>query len=465
MAYVRIRKHYIHLPYLVLGVIEFSLLFAVMFVFRRVLGSPYEPVMDATVAFVFAAAMFLSSLAMGTYQSLARESALNMILRSLVSYCLIGVLAYLVLSFVFPVLDIDSGILFWAILLALVIAVAIRTLFVKIVDTDGLKRKIALIGEGTASVELYEQVRKESATNGFIVEHLISDSPASEPVLESIRLPIPDNIQQLAADEKLSELVLTSANRRSSDGKTIPMQQLLDAKLAGVQVTDINSFYERELQQVKVDTVLPSWLMLSDGFAYSKSRRISKRLFDLLISLALLIVILPFMAFTALAVFLETGRPVLYSQIRTGYNGKPFRIYKFRSMRIDAEKDGKAQWAKKNDSRITRVGSFIRNTRLDELPQLWNIINGTMSFVGPRPERPQFVSELEEQLSYYALRHKVKPGLMGWAQLKYPYGATVEDAKRKLEYDLYYVKNHSFFMDVIIIIQTVEVILLGKGVH
>lgn len=465
MAYVRIRKHYIHLPYLVLGLIEFALLFAVMFGLRRLFGSPYEPMTDASVSFAFATVMFLSSLAMGTYQALARESALNMILRSLVSYCLIGVIGYSIISLIFPTLQTYSGIIFWAILIALLLSVAIRTVFVRLVDTDSLKRKIALVGDGKATAELYEHVSRDTSSSGFIVEHLISNKQSSSDSLEAIRLAIPDDILKLVSREKLSELVLTSSSRRASDGPTIPMQQLLDVKLAGVQVTDINSFYERELQQVKVDTVLPSWLMLSDGFVYSKSRRVSKRLFDLSISLVLLAIILPFMALTALAVFFETGRPVLYSQIRTGYNGKPFRIYKFRSMRIDAEKDGKAQWATKNDNRITRVGRFIRNTRLDELPQLWNIINGTMSFVGPRPERPQFVEELESQMPYYSLRHKVKPGLMGWAQLKYPYGASVEDAKRKLEYDLYYVKNHSFFMDVIIIIQTVEVILLGKGVH
>jgi len=173
----------------------------------------------------------------------------------------------------------------------------------------------------------------------------------------------------------------------------------------------------------------------------------------------------PFIILTALAVFLETGRPILYSQKRVGMLGKEFRIYKFRSMRQDAEKDGKARWASTNDDRVTRVGAFIRNTRLDELPQIYNVIKGEMSIVGPRPERPEFVSELKEKIPFYDTRHYVKPGLMGWAQLKYPYGASVEDAKGKLEYDLYYSKNHSLVMDFLIMIQTVEVVLLGKGVR
>jgi lipopolysaccharide/colanic/teichoic acid biosynthesis glycosyltransferase len=172
----------------------------------------------------------------------------------------------------------------------------------------------------------------------------------------------------------------------------------------------------------------------------------------------------PFMLLTAIAVKLESPGPILYHQVRVGLNGRHFRIYKFRSMRQDAEKNG-AVWAQKNDARVTRVGAFIRNTRLDELPQLYNVLAGTMSFVGPRPERPEFVTDLAQQIPFYDTRHKVQPGLMGWAQLKYPYGASVEDAKNKLQYDLYYTKNHSFLMDMLIMIQTVEIILLGKGVH
>jgi exopolysaccharide biosynthesis polyprenyl glycosylphosphotransferase len=211
--------------------------------------------------------------------------------------------------------------------------------------------------------------------------------------------------------------------------------------------------------------VHPSWILFSDGFSVSRSRDLTKRLLDLMLSLSLLAIMSPFIILTAIAVFLETGGPVLYSQQRIGLMGKEFRIYKFRSMRQDAEKDGKARWASANDNRITRVGGFIRNTRLDELPQIYNVIKGEMSFVGPRPERPEFVSELKDKIPLYDTRHYVKPGLMGWAQLKYPYGASVEDAKGKLEYDLYYSKNHSLLMDILIMIQTVEVVLLGKGVR
>jgi exopolysaccharide biosynthesis polyprenyl glycosylphosphotransferase len=205
--------------------------------------------------------------------------------------------------------------------------------------------------------------------------------------------------------------------------------------------------------------------VFADGFSASRSRDISKRLFDIAICLVLAVVLLPAIALAAFLVFIESGRPILYSQVRVGLNGKPFKIYKIRSMTKDAEKGGKAVWASANDARITRVGAFIRNTRLDEIPQLWNVVRGDMSFVGPRPERPEFVDQLNEEVPFYEYRHSVKPGLMGWAQLNYPYGASVEDAKGKLEYDLYYTKNHSFIMDLLIMIQTVEVVLLGKGVH
>ncbi len=206
-------------------------------------------------------------------------------------------------------------------------------------------------------------------------------------------------------------------------------------------------------------------MVCGDGFRYRLLRDKVKRDFDMVICSLLLVLAWPLMLCAVLAIFIETGRPVLYKQTRTGLNGRPFSIYKFRSMTQDAEKGGKAVWAAANDARVTGVGSFIRNTRIDELPQIFNVLRGDMSFVGPRPERPEFVEQLNQQLPYYDFRHRVKPGLMGWAQLNYPYGASIEDGEGKLVYDLYYVKNYSFMLDVMIVVQTVEVILLGKGVR
>jgi exopolysaccharide biosynthesis polyprenyl glycosylphosphotransferase len=207
----------------------------------------------------------------------------------------------------------------------------------------------------------------------------------------------------------------------------------------------------------------PSWLVFSGGFDYSTPRRLSKRFFDLVAASILLLLAWPVMLMVALAVRLESEGPILYSQTRVGQRGQNFTLTKFRSMRVDAEKDGVAVWASKDDDRSTRVGKFIRLTRLDELPQLFAVLRGDMSFVGPRPERPHFVNLLSDEIRYYGVRHCVKPGLTGWAQLRYPYGASVQDAEEKLKFDLFYVKNHGLVFDLMILLQTVEVVMFGRG--
>ena len=244
----------------------------------------------------------------------------------------------------------------------------------------------------------------------------------------------------------------------------LPLDTLLDCKLVGVKILEAVTFFERETGRLELDLLHPSWLVFSDGFHFSKLQGWIMRSFDLLASLLLLLISWPAMIATLVAIMIEDGPKAtfLYRQERVGLNGKRFNVYKFRSMREDAEKFG-AQWAQENDPRITRVGRFIRTYRVDELPQIINVLRGDMGFVGPRPERPHFVNQLQEKNRYFAERHRVKPGITGWAQLNYPYGASEEDAFRKLEYDLYYVKNQSLLLDVLILIRTVEVILFGKG--
>ncbi|MGE3775177.1 MAG: exopolysaccharide biosynthesis polyprenyl glycosylphosphotransferase, partial [Gammaproteobacteria bacterium] len=215
--------------------------------------------------------------------------------------------------------------------------------------------------------------------------------------------------------------------------------------------------------KIRLDALHPSGVIFADGFTQAVIRRTEKRLFDIVASLFLLSLTLPFMLVTALAILLESGRPIFYTQRRVGLRGECFNVIKFRSMRTDAEVDGKPVWAAKEDNRVTGVGRFIRKTRIDELPQLLNVLKGDMSFVGPRPERPEFVSELAQVIPYYDLRHHVKPGITGWAQVSYPYGSSIKDAREKLQYDLYYLKNYSVFLDVNILLQTIQVILWGKG--
>jgi sugar transferase (PEP-CTERM system associated) len=259
---------------------------------------------------------------------------------------------------------------------------------------------------------------------------------------------------------RASEVVLALEERRNA----LPLSDLLRAKTTGVEVNDLSTFLERETGRVDLDSLNPSWLIFSDGF--SAGRRLSsiaKRLFDIAVSTAILLVTAPLIALTAVVVKLESRGPAFFRQRRVGLYGVPFDIPKLRSMREDAEVGGKAVWAQKDDPRVTRVGAVIRKLRIDELPQAWSVLKGDMSFVGPRPERPQFVADLEARLPYYAERHMVKPGITGWAQINYPYGASIDDARQKLEFDLYYAKNYSPLLDVLILLQTLRVILWPEG--
>ncbi len=268
----------------------------------------------------------------------------------------------------------------------------------------------------------------------------------------------PDGLADLAYRLGASEIVVASDERRG-----LPVHQLLRCKLAGVKVTDFLDFWERETRTVDLEALKPSWLFYSDGFRCGMLDRIVKRSFDIAVSLAALTLTLPLLAVTACLIRLETPGPALYRQTRVGLRGRVFTILKFRSMRVDAERDGSPRWAAKGDPRVTRIGAVIRKLRIDELPQIFNVLRGDMSFVGPRPERPFFVADLAKVIPYYAERHWARPGITGWAQINYPYGASIEDARRKLSYDLYYVKNQSIFLDSVIMLQTARVILWNRG--
>lgn len=401
---------------------------------------------------------------MGVYGALLRESPLSMVLRVLVSFCLLGAAALFILGQLWAVDCFASNAVFWSVICAGVIVVPIRMIFRTLVDLNQLRRRVVLFGAGVKAQKLLAELAPEKSTLAIEVVGCIANNHEAVAVDHALMISEPTDWLSFAKAEQISEIVICPDERRRSDGSEFPLGELLDCKLAGIESSYALSFYERELGKIDLSSLQPSWMLFSDGFKYSKRAQWAKRLFDLVLASSFFLVMWPLMLLTALAVRLESPGSVLYHQTRVGLNGRHFRIYKFRSMRSDAEKSG-AQWAVKNDSRITRVGAFIRNTRLDELPQLYNVISGSMSFVGPRPERPEFVVDLAKQIPYYDLRHKVKPGLMGWAQLKYSYGASVDDARHKLQYDLYYTKNHSFFIDILIMIQTVEIILLGKGVH
>lgn len=471
MSYIRLNKHYVHLPYLFLGAAEALLLLLAAWLAQQLnifLGSaPADsPMLSSRFSIIiFSLVLSCCTLSMGVYMALVREGYASMVLRTLVSFFLLGSLALYLLNVILGGEFIPQRLIFWGVIIATLLVFIARWIFIKAVDTANLKRRVIIYGAGVRAQALLADLEPEVGVLGVQIVGCVASADEAVTVNPALLIPEPGDWVAFVTRWQISEIVISPDERRRGDGGAFPLNAFLDCKLMGVPSTDALSFCERELGKIDINLLKPSWMLFSDGFKYSKRRLIAKRLFDLALASVFFLVLWPFMLLTAIAVRLESPGPVLYHQQRVGLNGKCFRIYKFRSMRQDAEQGGKAIWAQKNDSRVTRVGAFIRNTRLDELPQLYNVLSGSMSFVGPRPERPEFVSDLAQQIPFYDTRHKVKPGLMGWAQLKYPYGASVEDAKNKLQYDLYYTKNHSFLMDLLIMIQTVEIILLGKGVH
>ncbi|HEY6353301.1 MAG TPA: TIGR03013 family XrtA/PEP-CTERM system glycosyltransferase [Burkholderiaceae bacterium] len=275
------------------------------------------------------------------------------------------------------------------------------------------------------------------------------------PIFDRAR-PLTDIVSTYGVDE----IVVAAREQR---GGVMPMEQLLTCRTRGIKILDLAAFYERSHAEVPVDSLKASWLVYGDGFVQGPARRLAKRAFDVVSSAFLLIAAAPVMVLAALAIKLDSRGPVFYRQERVGLGGRSFQCVKFRSMGTDAESDGVARWAAKNDSRVTRVGAFLRKTRIDELPQLFSVLKGEMSIVGPRPERPEFVATLKGQIPFYDLRHGVKPGVTGWAQVRYSYGASVEDARKKHQFDLYYLKNNTLLLDLQILIETVTVVLFREG--
>jgi sugar transferase (PEP-CTERM system associated) len=267
-------------------------------------------------------------------------------------------------------------------------------------------------------------------------------------------------LAELVTRHRIDQIIVAEREQR---GGGVPMDDLLACRIRGIPVMDLAGYWERTKSEVPIDSLKSSWLVYGEGFVQGRARRIAKRIFDTVCSGALLILTSPVMVLTALAIKLDSPGPLIYRQERVGKGGKLFWCLKFRSMRSDAERDGVARWAAKNDARVTRVGAFIRKTRIDELPQLLSVLAGQMSLVGPRPERPSFVAQLKEQIPFYDVRHSVKPGVTGWAQVRYSYGASLEDARRKHQFDLYYVKNNSLFLDLLVLIETVSVVLFREG--
>jgi len=335
--------------------------------------------------------------------------------------------------------------------------VANRLIVGGILGAHAFRRRVLVLGAGHRADRLRQLGEKPEV--GFVIVGYVGMSDAKPVIDEAINRSAIHNLKRFVENLGVSEVVLALEERRNS----LPLSDLLRIKTAGVHVNDFSSFIERETGRVDLDTVNPSWLIFSDGFSSGRAvSSVAKRLFDVAASSLLLLFTLPLIAIFAVLVKLDSRGPAFFRQQRMGLYGQPFQLIKLRSMHVDAEADG-AQWASRDDPRVTRVGRFIRKVRIDELPQAWSVLKGQMSFVGPRPERPEFVADLEDKLPYYAERHMVKPGITGWAQVNYPYGASIEDSRHKLEYDLYYAKNYTPFLDLLIILQTLRVVLWREG--
>jgi len=360
---------------------------------------------------------------------------------------------------VVPSLILGHGIFISSVVLFLVAIVAWRVLLLHIGRAGQLQQRLLIVGTGPIARKIARQVLDQH-DYPYTIVGFIADDPAmiGRSVLNPRVVGVSSDIARIVREQHIDRIVVGLSDRR---GK-LPIDELLQAKLSGITVEEPETIYERLTGKILLDDLKPSWLIFSDGFRARRLTRIAKRGLDLLLSGVGVICAAPLMALTALAVRLDSEGPVLYAQERVGEKGRVFTLYKFRSMRVDAE-SGTPIWARDQDDRVTRVGRVIRLTRLDELPQLWNVLRGDMSFVGPRPERPFFVEQLAVAIPYYRQRHAVKPGVTGWAQIKYQYGSSIEDAREKLRYDLYYIKQMSIVFDITIVVDTVKVILFGKG--
>jgi sugar transferase (PEP-CTERM system associated) len=464
---IRIFRQYIPLQFLVLGCAEFAIFMASVYLgshFRFWNVTPGASASGLPVwakALVFALTMFLGMVAMGLYQRRFRYATAGMILRIATAFFGGGV-AMALFYFAVPPLSLGRGEMAISFLLAAAVIVMVRVIFMRTLDQEALKRRVLVLGAGEQAAQIPRHMRRRVDQQGFSIVGYVHVRGEHDVVDEELVLRPDITLLALAKELQVEEIVVAVGERRR---KGFPVHDLLDCKLSGIDVIDLQGFFERETGKIKLDILSPSWMIFSDGFNQSNFQGTSKRIFDIVISLLLLLLTWPFMLMTAAAIVLESGGkgPVLYRQIRVGQHWKLFNVYKFRSMRVDAEKGGKAQWAKKDDDRVTRVGRFIRKVRLDELPQIFNVLKGDMSFVGPRPERPEFVTQLSEQIPYYAERHRVKPGVTGWAQVCYPYGASEKDSMEKLQFDLYYIKNYSLFLDFVVILQTAHEVIWGKG--
>ena len=458
---IRLFKHYIPHAVVLLWLVDVMVLFGTSEFAWRLragqIGIEIGAISDRALSHAgFVAVMTVAMISVGVYGNDALRSLRYAGARLLVAISL-GVIALSFVDFLVAGSNFWRSTLAYSMLLAVAFLMLDRIVLGGLLGSSAFRRRVLVLGDGARAQRLRELGDKPES--GFAIVGFLGMNEGKPVVEEAIPRGAIHNLSRFVENLGVSEVVLALEERRNS----LPLKDLLRIKTAGVHVNEFSSFMERETGRVDLDTLNPSWLIFSDGF--SSGRMVSsalKRVFDVMASALLLLLTAPVIVLFAALVKLDSKGPAFFRQTRVGLYGQDFDLIKLRSMRTDAEANG-AQFAQKDDPRVTRIGKFIRKVRIDELPQAWSVLKGEMSFVGPRPERPEFVSDLEEQLPFYAERHMVKPGITGWAQINYPYGASIEDSRHKLEFDLYYAKNYTPFLDLLIMLQTLRVVLWHEG--
>lgn len=461
---IRIFKHYIPKSILILALIECVMLFLMIWLAMALrfaqIGDPIPTFSEYLPEKIFyVVIVYLVLLATGLY----RLDTCRDIKMSAVRLSVSMVIAFLAVSvglFMFPDIEIWRSVSVYAIVSTYLFLISVRFFFLHFVDHESIETRVIVLGAGNRAKRVLDSNDKKTSNVKFIT--FVRMGEGENEIEDAINFDEIECLEKFVEDNACQEVVVAIEERRGS----LPVNELLACKINGTYISEAASFIERQVGALNLAMFNPSWMIFSDGFDNTKKVDLFiKRAFDIIASAILLIVSMPLLIITALAVKLTSRGPVFYRQERMGHMGQPFDVLKFRSMSQNAEADGVPKWAQQNDARVTLVGKFIRKTRIDEIPQIFNVLRGDMSFVGPRPERPYFVEQLSEKIPMFDKRHTVKPGITGWAQLNYPYGASEEDSRRKLEYDLYYIKNYSIFLDLLILVQTIRVVLWPDGVR
>jgi len=456
---IRVFNHYFHRQTLLQVVCDIGLIFLAFFgIYLLLFPDGLTYAVTATHGLSFLGGLLFINTASGLYRPGQCRSMSQLCARAALALFLALPLAYVAFN-VLPTGFANREEMRWLTMICVTAVIAHRVYAAHADKWAVPHSRILIFGSGTQA-QLVARAITTADPHVEIVGYVPGPNERDCAVDPGKTLLGPCSLKDRAVQLRVTEIVVALSERR---GGSMPLRELLDCKVAGVKVSDLSTYFEKMLGQIRIDQLHAGWLIFGTGFAQGAYRDMAKRVFDLVSSCVLLVLAAPVMAVAAACIALESRGGVVYRQERVGQNGDTFEVLKFRSMRVGAEKDGQPQWAAAKDDRVTRVGAFIRRFRIDEFPQLLNVLSGHMSLVGPRPERPFFVEQLTQKIPFYAVRHSVKPGVTGWAQVRYQYGATVADAQEKLQYDLYYVKNHSLFLDLVVLFETIGVVVSGKG--